>query len=221
MKYKISSKGLKTREQLTNTLSKKLSEYFKPKKNISYERLVFHKSKQNANETILNYIVRLSKLAVSCEFTNKNEMIQDQVVNSCHSSKLRKKLLEKETLTLDNVKTLFGTFELSETHSKHMEPHATDDSPTTAGPNGNEKINQVRHMKQCRIKHQGARPKTYSHGTKLMGQRNKSHYKLAQGETDAIYYRCGEGGHYGKSCEKTKDVTCYASGKRHFAKMCK
>ena len=27
----------------------KLSEYFKPKKNISYERYVFHKSKQNAD----------------------------------------------------------------------------------------------------------------------------------------------------------------------------
>ena len=40
-----------------------------------------------------------------------------------------------------------------------------------------------------------------------------------QGETTAICYLCGEGG---KSCEKTKDVTCYAcGGKRHFAKMCK
>ena len=76
----------------------KLSEYFKPKKIISYERHVFHKSKQNADETVDNYTVRLSKLAVSCEFTNKNEMIRDQVVNSCHSSKLRKKLLEEETL---------------------------------------------------------------------------------------------------------------------------
>ena len=73
----------------------KLSEYFEPKKKNSYERHVFHKSKQSANETIDNYVVRLSKLAISCEFMDKNEMIQDQVVNSCGSTKLREKNLKK------------------------------------------------------------------------------------------------------------------------------
>ena len=77
---------------------------------ISYERHVFHKSKQSADETIDNYIVRLSKLAISCEFMDKNEMIRDQVVNSCGSTKLRKKLLEEETLTLDKVKTIARTY---------------------------------------------------------------------------------------------------------------
>ena len=104
-------------------------------------------------------------------------MIRDQVVNSCHSSKLQKKLLEEEPLTLDKVKTLSRTFELSETNSKRMEPHATDDSSMTAWPNGNEEINRVRHTKQSQIKHQGARPKTYSQGTKPTGQRNKPHDK--------------------------------------------
>ena len=50
----------------------KLSEYFQPKKNISYERHVFHKAKQQSEETIDNYVVRLSKLAISCEFGDKN-----------------------------------------------------------------------------------------------------------------------------------------------------
>ena len=114
----------------------KLSAYFEPKKNISYERHVFHKSKQSAGETIDNYVVRLSKLAISCEFTDKNEMIRDQVVNSCWSTKLRKKkLLEEETLTLDKVKTIARTYELSETHAKRMEPQV--DEPR------NEEVNRV------------------------------------------------------------------------------
>ena len=34
-------------------------------------------------------------------------------------------------------------------------------------------------------------------------------------------YRCGSKGHYGRNCEKTKNVTCYkCGGKRHLAKMC-
>ena len=69
----------------------KLSAYFEPRKNISYKRQVFHKSKQSADKTIDNYVVRLSKLTILCEFTDKNEMIRDQVVNSCCSTKLRKK----------------------------------------------------------------------------------------------------------------------------------
>ena len=113
-------------------------------------------------------------------------MIRDQVVNSCHSSKLRKKLLEGEPLTLDEVKILSRTFEFSETHSKRMEPHATDDSSTTAGPNGNEEINRTRYTKQSRNKRQGARPKTYNQGTKPTGQRNKLHDKRAQGVTTVI-----------------------------------
>lgn len=48
----------------------KLSEYFKPKKDIVYEKQVFHKSKQSTHETIDNYVVRLSKLALTCEFSN-------------------------------------------------------------------------------------------------------------------------------------------------------
>ena len=198
----------------------KLSAYFKPKKNISYERHVFHKAQQNNEETIDNYIVRLTKLALSCEFTDKTEMIRDQVVNSCNSSKLRKKLLEEETLTLDKVKTISRTFELSETHSKRMETKSTsDDSSATAGANGNEEVNRVRRTKQRRNNNnQGARPKTNYQGTKPSGQMNNR----MQGETTAICYRCGEKGHYGKSCEKTKDVTCHAcGGKRHFARMCR
>ena len=99
----------------------KLSEYFQPQKYIPYERHVFHKAKQNQDETIDNCIERLSKLAISCEFGDRNEMIRDQIVNSCASSKLRKKLLEEKDLTLDKAQTLSRRFELSETYPKKMD----------------------------------------------------------------------------------------------------
>ena len=106
----------------------KLSEYFKPKKSISYESHVHHKRKQSTDETIDNYYVRLSKLALSCEFSDKNEIIRDQVVNSCNSSKLRKKLLEEDNLTLEKVQQTSRTYELSETHSRRMEVPAESSS---------------------------------------------------------------------------------------------
>ncbi|MCG8113721.1 MAG: RNase H-like domain-containing protein, partial [Candidatus Thiodiazotropha taylori] len=197
----------------------KLSAYFEPKKNVAYERHLFHKAKQSADETIDNYIVRLSKLAVSCDFTDKHEMVRDQVVNSCYSTKLRKKLLEEEKLTLEKVQSISRTHELSETHSKRME--IPDENTANAGAN-NDEVNRVRHTKSGRNRNQGARPKDYNRSTRPMGQRFKPQDRRPQGDTTAICYRCGEKGHYGKSCEKTKDVTCYAcGGKRHFAKMCR
>jgi hypothetical protein len=44
---------------------------------------MFRKTKQGETETIDNFIVRLSKLAVSCEFAGdqKNDMIRDQIVD--------------------------------------------------------------------------------------------------------------------------------------------
>ncbi len=69
----------------------KLTTYFEHKKNIAYERHVFHKENQQDGETIDNYIVRLSKLAVSCEFPDKKDMVRDQVVNTCRSKTTAKK----------------------------------------------------------------------------------------------------------------------------------
>ena len=70
-----------------------------------------------------------------------------------------------------------------------------------------------------RYKNQEVQPKQHNRGTKPTYQR-KPVDRRQKGETTAVCYRCGEKGHYGKWCEKTKDVTCYAcGGKRHFAKM--
>ena len=193
-----------------------LTNYFKPRKNIAFERHIFHKSKQSSDETIDNYIVRLSQLAISCEFTDKDEMIRDKVVNSCNSTKLRKKLLEEEILTLEKVKTISRTFELSDTHSKRME--AREDSQSAAGAN-NDEINRVRHQTGRRYTNQGARPKQHNRGTKPSYQR-KPVDRRPKGESTAVCYRCGDKGHYGKNCEKTKDATCYACGSKVILPKC-
>ena len=63
-----------------------LSDYFKPRKHISFERHVFRHAKQNEDETMHNFIVRISKLSVSCEYAvdQKEDMIRDQVVDGCN-----------------------------------------------------------------------------------------------------------------------------------------
>ena len=62
-----------------------LNEYFAAKKNIAFERHVFRQSKQEEDKTVDNFIVRLSKLSISCDFSElqKEDMIRGQVVECC------------------------------------------------------------------------------------------------------------------------------------------
>ena len=45
-----------------------LESYFKPKRNVVYERYVFNSCSQNSDENINEYVNRLRKLAGSCSF---------------------------------------------------------------------------------------------------------------------------------------------------------
>ena len=81
---------------------------------------MFRKTKQGETETIDNFIVRLSKLVVSCEFAGdqKNDMIRDQIVEACKSTKLRRKFLATQNLTLEKVQKIGRTYELAVMHLK-------------------------------------------------------------------------------------------------------
>ena len=72
----------------------KLNEYFAPKKNIAFELHVFRQSKQEEDETVDNFIVRLSNLSISCDFIElqKEDMIRYQVVDCCRSTDFRTKI---------------------------------------------------------------------------------------------------------------------------------
>ena len=80
---------------------------FCAQENIAFERYVFRQSKQEDDETVDNFIVKLSKLSISCDFSElqKEDMIRDQVVDCCRSTALRKKLLSESDLTLEKVRT--------------------------------------------------------------------------------------------------------------------
>ena len=115
----------KTLDDTGNTYAEALgalNTYIEPKKNIPFERHVFRPAKQQDDETVDNFIVRLSKLSLGCDFEDaqKSDMIRDQVIDCCRSTELRKKLLSEANLTLDRVRTISRIFELSSSHAKQM-----------------------------------------------------------------------------------------------------
>ncbi|KAL8562825.1 hypothetical protein ACOMHN_004517 [Nucella lapillus] len=95
-----------------------LSTYFKPAKNLPYNRHQFRQIKQAEDETMAQFVTRLRQSATDCEFGDKtNEFIRDQVIDKCHSEHLRTKFLAEKELTLEKVLSVAAAKELSEKQS--------------------------------------------------------------------------------------------------------
>lgn len=99
----------------------KLSVYFSPKKNVQYQVYVFRKATQEPGENLDSYHTRLRMLAKNCEFADVDAEIKTQIIQSCASSRLRRKALREPDLTLDELLDHGRTLELSEMHASGIE----------------------------------------------------------------------------------------------------
>ena len=104
-----------------DSIIQKLDDYFKPKKNLSYERYVFKKAKQLEDEDAATYITKLRTLAESCEYQDINVEIRDQFVVTCESVKLRKRLLRENNLTLEKLQDIARREETTKQQASEIE----------------------------------------------------------------------------------------------------
>ena len=95
-------KTVKAETDTYNDVKQKLSRYFNPKKNVTYERFIFKSASQEVGESCSSYITRLKTLAETCDFEGNNE-IRDHFVFTCRLTTLKKKLLQQENLTLEKL----------------------------------------------------------------------------------------------------------------------
>ena len=104
---------------------KALDEHFSVKKNVPFERSVFHQARQKSGESIEQFVTRLRKLAATCEYGDTtNEQKRDHVIATCTSSKLRKRLISETDLTLDKVLQIGKIMESAHHHNKQIETKA-------------------------------------------------------------------------------------------------
>ena len=179
----------------------KLSDYFKPQKNIHYERHAFRSCKQEKDEKMDNYIIRLKKMAISCDYPEDsiNDMIRDQIVDSCQSTQLRKKFLKEKELTLTKIQDISRASDLAEMHSSKMDQTkgATQENDYAYGT---EKRKPPRKQYQPRQQQQRTTPR----------------------KPKLICFRCGYEGHSGYKCLRSRNVVCSVCHKKnHFSHMCR
>ena len=101
----------------------KLEEYFKPKRNVIYERYIFHTTQQEPNETISEYVTKLRRLAASCDFgTLKEDMIRDRIVIGTSDEEVRPHLLRNPSLNLNTCIEMCQSSELARMQLQKIAP---------------------------------------------------------------------------------------------------
>ncbi|XP_042150260.1 uncharacterized protein LOC121838229 [Ixodes scapularis] len=88
---------------LYETAVEKLKAHFAPKKNAVFERHVFRQAKQEPEETIDQFHVRLRQLALTCEFADVGGEVLSQVIEGTASTKLRRNALREPDVKLERL----------------------------------------------------------------------------------------------------------------------
>ena len=109
-------------------------DYFQKPVGIVKARHDFHAHKQNAHETISDYLTELRGLVVDCRYgAQENEQLATQIAIGCYNPDAQKQLLQRRELNLDEFVTLVqsvesATSDLSELSSSGAKVGATKTS---------------------------------------------------------------------------------------------
>ncbi|XP_064638364.1 uncharacterized protein LOC135494374 [Lineus longissimus] len=201
--------GMKTRRKFDNLQGEKgtvqqckdlLTTYFVPKRNVVAERYSFRSRAQKDDETVDTYSNILRELAKTCEFGNlEDEMLRDQIVEKCRSSKLREKFLGQETLTLDKVLKMARLFEQATAEAKVMnagassKTHSVDRVQSTSDKKGRSPFHTSKECFRCG---------------------RTDHAPDTCGARTAVCNTCGAKGHYSRKCSEKKEKGDTASEKK-------
>ena len=87
--YDVYENVVTEEETAYDQVMRKLDEYFKPKINISYETYLFRLLKQNEEESLQQFHVRLKEQATKCNFFDSESEIKQQIELFTKEPKLR------------------------------------------------------------------------------------------------------------------------------------
>ena len=85
-----------------------------------YEIHLFRKA-QRQGETIDQFYSRLCQLAKTCEFADEKHEIKIQLIERCSSTRVRRKALPEEAITLDGLLKYGRSLEVSELQAGELE----------------------------------------------------------------------------------------------------
>lgn len=175
---------------------KLLNDVYVKKKNDIFSRHLLATRRQLADETIDQYVQVLRLLSKDCAFKpvtadqNRNEYIRDAFINGLSSAQIRQRLLENETLTLDQAIGQSRALESAQKHSDVFANGSLDCSSLNA---------------------------TYSKD--IAAKQHKTPPALAPSPTQQCFF-CGNNRHPRAICPARDQTCNYCQKLGHFSKVC-
>ena len=174
-----------------NTIFGKFQEQLEPQDNFRVCRLKLSKLKQNANETLDDFINRCRIVASKCDFSEAelNERLIELIIISTPIPEYQKELLTKDkNFTLNQALQLGRTHEASQAHIQALQ--SLDIEPSSAS----NIASFNKHSKQSQ------REPTVCKNCGGSHKKDGQHCPAAQ----VTCYSCGKLGHYSKMCLSSK-----------------
>jgi len=98
-----------------------LDAHFDPQRNTEFEVYNFRKTQQMQGELIDSYHSRLRAMTKYCQFTNVDNEIKSHIIQTCTSTRLRRKALTEPQLTLNQLIDIGRAMETSERQLRSIE----------------------------------------------------------------------------------------------------
>ena len=104
---------------LTDVISK-LNISFNPISNHTINSYKFCSTSQFEGEKFDDFLDRLRAIAESCNFSDTNASVKDQIIYGCFSDKVKSRAMEDDKLTLDNLIKFCKTIETVDNHMAEL-----------------------------------------------------------------------------------------------------
>ena len=203
-------------------ITKALRDHFIPQRNVVYERFVFWNASQRSSENSDEYVLRLRKLADSCEFgSQKDSMMRDRIVCGTSDKQAQDRLLrERPPPGLARAVEIVKVAEISRQHV---------DVIGGKGSNQVEEVNKSRNRGRRNNSWQNRRhdqDRSQVRQNRQGQNRQKlGRYKSKTQPQSTRKFGCGRCGgnepHRQENCP-AKDAECFICKRRgHFANLCR
>ena len=185
-----------------------MEEHFNPKPSEVMQRFSFHSRMRTANETVVEYVAALRRIAADCNFGNQlDENLRDRLVCGVNDCAIQRRLLSESNPDLTKALAIATAAEATTRHLSHLQ--ATNSDKLTVGH-----TNAVRSEEPPHARGRGTVGTETDRVTIGEGRRRS--------ETRTCY-RCGDKGHIAtdKRCRARKSVCSHCGQVGHIAQVCR
>ena len=187
-----------------------LESYFKPSRNLVYERYGFNTCVQQSEESVQSYLTRLRKLAASCEYgALTDELIRDRLVIGLKNQGDKVRLLREKSLDLKKAIQMCTTIEIASQQIK-----------TIIGA-GDNKTEDVKKFGEKKFPHRSRSKKR--DGGRSSNLEKKLEKKKSESSFEPTSKYCGRKQRHERrtECPAFKKTCSKCQKKGHFASVCR